>query len=77
MSLLSEALHFAKAHTTIGIKEMEIIFHARKSVIFDNNGTWIKKEGGLFDVTMGAYDGAEMCELVGTYLLSLIVVKYS
>ena len=27
---------------------------------------------GLFDVTMGAFDGAEVCELVGTYLLSLI-----
>ena len=76
-SLLSEALNFAKAHTTIGIKEMETIFHARKSLIFDNNGTWIKKEGGLFDVTMGAYDGAEVCELVGTYLLSLIAERYS
>ena len=56
---------------------METIFHARKSLIFDNNGTWIKKEGGLFDVTMGACDGAEVCELVGTYLLSLIAEKYS
>ena len=25
---------------------------------------------------MGAYDGAEVCELVGTYLLSLIQRKY-
>ena len=24
----------------------------------------------LFDVTMGSYDGAEVCELVGLYLLS-------
>ena len=38
--------------------------------------TWIKKDSGLFDVTMGAYDGAEICELVGTYLLFLIGKKY-
>ena len=29
----------------------------------------MKKRGDLFDVTMGAYDGAEVCELVGTFLL--------
>ena len=28
-----------------------------------------EKRGGLFDVAMGAYDGAEVCELVGTFLL--------
>ena len=34
------------------------------------------KKDGLFDVTMGAYDGAEVCELVGTFLLDKISVKY-
>ena len=28
-----------------------------------------KNESGLFDVTMGAYDGAEVCELVGIFIL--------
>ena len=28
----------------------------------------MKKKGNLFDVTMGAFDGAEVCELVGIYL---------
>ena len=55
---------------------MRIILQARKSLLFNESHTWIKKEGGLFDVTMGAYDGAEVCELVGTYLLSLIGSKY-
>ena len=31
-----------------------------------------KKGGKLFDVTMGAYDGAEVCELVGCFLLSIV-----
>ena len=31
-----------------------------------------EKRGHLFDVAMGAYDGAEICELVGTFLLEKI-----
>ena len=34
------------------------------------------KKYGLFDVTMGAYDGAEVHELVGTFLLDKISEKY-
>ena len=34
------------------------------------------KKDGLFDVTMGAYDGAEVCELAGTFLLDKISEKY-
>lgn len=30
----------------------------------------------LFDVTMGSYDGAETCELVGLYILHLIAEKH-
>ena len=30
---------------------------------------WIKKNNSEFDVTMGSYDGAEICELVGLFLL--------
>ena len=30
------------------------------------------KGGDLFDVAIGAYDGAEICELVGTFLLEKI-----
>ena len=37
----------------------------------------MKKQSDLFDVTMGAYDGAEVCELVGTYVLSLISEKHN
>ena len=69
-SLLKEALNFAKQHTRIKKKDIDLIMHARKSLLFGIGDTWRKKEGGIFDVTMGAYDGAEICELVGTYLLS-------
>ena len=35
-----------------------------------------EREHGSFDVTMGAYDGAEVCELIGIYGLYLIGKKY-
>ena len=31
-----------------------------------------EKREDLFDVAMGAYDGAEVCELAGTFLLEKI-----
>ena len=46
--------------------------HSRKSLLFDKGNTWMKKGGDIFDVAMGAYDGAEVCELVGTFLLEKI-----
>ena len=36
----------------------------------------MKKEGGNFDVTMGAHDGTEVCELIGIYMLYLIGKKF-
>ena len=37
----------------------------------------MKKQSGLFDAKMGAYDDAEVYELVGTYMLFLISEKYN
>ena len=75
-SLLKNAIQFAEKHTHITEENKAIIFHARKSLLFSNNNTWMKKESSLFDVTMGAYDGAEVCELVGTFILYQISTKY-
>ena len=44
---------------------------------FNKQQTWIKKESGLFEATMGAYDGAEVFELVGSFLLYPLSLKYN
>ena len=45
--------------------ELEIIMHSRKTLLFWQDSTCVKKEGDkVFDIPMGCYDGAEMCELV-------------
>ena len=69
--LLEKSINFARGIVEIKDKIINIIKHARKSLRFHNGNAWIKKEGNpSFDVTMGSYDGAEVCELVGLYLLS-------
>ena len=44
-----------------------------ESLLFDGSHTWIKKQGGLFEVTVGAHDGAELCELLDTYNVKFII----
>ena len=40
----------------------------RKTLPFEGATPWIKKSGDEdFDVPMGCFNGAEICELVGTY----------
>ena len=68
--LLNKSIDYAKSFTTIGENVINAIKLARKSLLFSKDGTWVKKSGNeLFDVTMGSFDGAEVCELVGLYLL--------
>ena len=52
------------------------MYHARKSHFFSNEKPWMKREGNLFDVTLGEYNGAEVCELVGIFMLNKISEKY-
>ena len=70
LPLLKKAINFAKKYLNISAEDIEIIIEAKKSMLFLNGTPWAKKSGGSFDVTMGAYDGAETCELVGLYILS-------
>ena len=72
-----KALKFAESYTNISDEDKRIINHSRKSLLFNNQQAWIKKESGLFDVTIGAYDGAEVCELVGNFLLYQLSDKYN
>ena len=52
------------------------IFHARKSLLFDKTSIWVKNDKPDFDVTIGSYDGAEVCQLVGLYLLNLLTNEF-
>ena len=72
MNLLQSALEFARKYTVVSQEDMNIIMHARRSFLYNEGQPWVKKGDVNFDVPMGSYDGAEICEIVGLYLLHKI-----
>ena len=61
--------HYKIKHVPITRKDVEVIFHAQKSVLYNDREAWVKKESGSFD-------GAEVCDIIGIYMLYLIGKKY-
>ena len=66
IELLSEALQFASEYDAIADNKYHIILQAKSSLFYSYGKPWSKKtSSNVFDVTMGSYDFAESCELVG------------
>ena len=62
---------FARFIVNIPENEYEIITQARKTLLFNKEEPWVKKSGDEeFDVPMGCFDGAEICDLIGIYILN-------
>ena len=70
--LLNKGLRFAQEYIDITSKDTEFIYHTRKLLLFDEKDAWMKKQSGLFDVTMGAYDGAKVRIKRHVYAISYI-----
>ena len=68
--LFTAALEWAGEHVEISDETKEILIQSKKSFLFHSDEPWRKKGGKNFDITMGSFDGAESCDLVGLYLLS-------
>ena len=69
-------MKFAEEYIDIPTDGKAIIKHARKSLLLNKSETCIKKDSGLFDVAMVAFDGAEVCKLIGNFLLHKLSGKY-
>jgi predicted membrane-bound spermidine synthase len=75
--LLEKVIRWAKTMTTITDEQESIIYHARNSLLLHNNTPWVKTNNDtMFDVTMGSFDGAEICDLVGLFLLINLAKKF-
>ena len=71
--LLVKALNYASTLTTLTKEETHVIIHATKSLLYHKDSSWSKRNTiDMFDMTIGSYDGAETCELIVIYMLSLI-----
>ena len=60
---------FPNKFTKISKHTCQEVAHARKLSLFKHRYVWSKINNPNFDVPMGSYDGAEICKLVGLFLL--------
>ena len=76
--VLEDALDWAKNFCDISELDILTIMNARKSILRDPSGDiWVKKDNeDLFDVTMGSFDGAQVCELIGLRILESLNSRF-
>ena len=65
------SLNYASMYSKFADSDKEIILRACDSLLFSDNKVSKKKNNDtFFDVPMGSFHGAEICDLVGLYILS-------
>ena len=75
--LLKKAPTWASWITKTSIQHTEVIMHARKFLLFSNERPWVKKDSSpTFDVSMGSFNGAKICKLVGLFILSNLEKRF-
>ena len=67
--LLDKAISWASTITEIDEKTKKIIYHCLKNFLIFQSKVWVKKENPEFDVPMGAYDLADICERIVLFVL--------
>lgn len=75
---LTQALSYAEQYIDISEPEKKIIATACDTILLSEGRVWSKKENdgegcepvGTFDVPMGSYHGAEICDLVGLFIMN-------
>ena len=67
--LLERSIKYAKSFALIEHKTLDALSLAHKLLLFSKHEIWVKKYNSSFDVTMESFDGAEICKMVGLYLL--------
>ena len=69
IKIFSDSVKYVIHVIEISDQDVAIIMQARKTLLFQNAEVRVKKSGTEdFDVPMGCYDGAKVCELVPSYM---------
>ena len=70
---LIESINYAREYVDITKEQYDIILACtRKTVLENNETTWVKSGPGNFDVPMGAYDSSQIADLVGLNILHIL-----
>ena len=67
--LFNRALDWAGSIISITEKQRKVFLSSCRSFLFCGGEAWTKKGDSTFDVGMGAFQGAQVCEIVGLFLL--------
>ena len=71
LHLFQPAIEFAREKVDITVTDISITMQARKKLLFHECIPWDNRlDNEDFDVPVGLNDGAEVCELVGAFLLN-------
>ena len=73
LELLRAALEWATQYTSVTEQQKKVVIQASKSFLYCKGEPWVKKGGTNFDISMGAFHGAQACEIVGLFILSKLV----
>ena len=73
LRLLKKAIEWARQFCPISDLDEEIFMHCRRTFLFHDGKAWVKKENSDFDVPIGSFDGAEICEITGLYILDKLI----
>ena len=68
-TILEQSLDWASQYVDITAQQRKIIMQSCESFLYFTNQAWVKKGDINFDVGMGAYHGAQICELVGLLMM--------
>ena len=68
--LLVKALNWARKFVPISESDEDIIMQSRKPLLYHEGSFWTKKSNPDFDVAMGSFDSAEICDLCGLFILA-------
>ena len=67
---MNETIQFTRNYHNINDDLINTITNSRNAFLFYYGDPWVKNDTlQHFDVTEGSFNGAEICELVGLYLL--------
>ena len=71
-NILIDSINYARKYIDITVEQYEIILACRKTVLKNNDSTWVKNGLDNFDVPMGGYDSSQIADLVGLYILDIL-----
>ena len=71
--LLQQALQWASEYSYISDLAIKVIIHSRRTILYDGCNIWCKKNNASFDISQGAWDGAEASDLVGLFMCFQVI----